>query len=57
MIPTKMTKVTTDNPKRVEAWKGQIPLGRLGMTSEIAGVALFLASPLASYVIGQTIPR
>ncbi|QDW40619.1 SDR family oxidoreductase [Bradyrhizobium sp. KBS0727] len=56
MIPTKMTRVTTDNPNRVEAWKKQIPLGRLGTTSEIAGVALFLASPLASYVIGQTIP-
>jgi 3-oxoacyl-[acyl-carrier protein] reductase len=56
MIPTKMTKVTTDNPKRVESWKKQIPLGRLGKASEIAGVALFLASPLASYVIGQTIP-
>src|SRR5882724_1573386 len=56
MIPTKMTRVTTDNPNRVEAWKKQIPHGRLGKTTEIAGVALFLASPLASYVIGQTIP-
>jgi 3-oxoacyl-[acyl-carrier protein] reductase len=56
MIPTKMTKVTTSNPKRVGAWEAQIPLGRLGQTTEIAGVALFLASPLASYVIGQTIP-
>jgi len=56
MIPTKMTRVTTSNPKRVEAWEAQIPLGRLGKTTEIAGVALFLASPLASYVIGQTIP-
>jgi 3-oxoacyl-[acyl-carrier protein] reductase len=55
MIPTKMTKITTDNPKRVEAWEAQIPLGRLGKTTEIAGVALFLASPLASYVIGQTV--
>jgi 3-oxoacyl-[acyl-carrier protein] reductase len=55
MIPTKMTKVTTDKASRVEAWELQIPLGRLGKTSEIAGVALFLASPLAAYVIGQTI--
>jgi len=32
-----------------------IPLGRLGTTSEVANVALFLCSPLASYVTGQTI--
>jgi glucose 1-dehydrogenase len=31
------------------------PLGRLGETSEIAEVALFLASPAASYITGQTI--
>lgn len=56
LVPTKMTKVTTDHPKRVEAMCAQIPLGRLGQTEEVAGVALFLASPLAAYVIGQTIP-
>ncbi|MBL8384616.1 MAG: SDR family oxidoreductase [Burkholderiales bacterium] len=55
MVPTKMTRVTTDNPKRVAAIVGQIPLGRLGTPQDIAGVALFLASPLAAYVIGQTI--
>lgn len=33
----------------------QIPLARLGTTEEIANVALFLCSPLASYVTGQTI--
>jgi NAD(P)-dependent dehydrogenase (short-subunit alcohol dehydrogenase family) len=31
------------------------PLGRLGETDEIAEVALFLASPAASYITGQTI--
>jgi 3-oxoacyl-[acyl-carrier protein] reductase len=32
-----------------------VPLGRLGTPSEVAGVALFLCSPLASYITGQTI--
>ena len=32
-----------------------VPLGRFGTTAEIAHVALFLCSPLASYVTGQTL--
>lgn len=56
MVPTKMTRVTTDSPKRVAAVQAQIPLGRLGTPGDIASVALFLASPLAAYVIGQTLP-
>ena len=32
-----------------------IPLGRFGTTDDIAGVALFLCSPLAAYVTGQTV--
>ena len=31
------------------------PLGRIGEPADMAGAALFLASPLASYIIGQTI--
>jgi len=48
--------VTTDNPERRDAALRRIPLGRFGSPEEIAGVALFLASPLASYVVGQTLP-
>lgn len=55
MVPTKMTKVTVKHPARAEATLKQIPLGRFGSPQDMAGVALFLASPMAAYVVGQTI--
>jgi 3-oxoacyl-[acyl-carrier protein] reductase len=38
-----------------ENFKKQIPLGRLGDVSEIVNTALFLASPMASYVTGHVL--
>jgi 3-oxoacyl-[acyl-carrier protein] reductase len=55
LVDTKMTKVTTANPKRLEGAIGRIPLKRLGTPADMAGAALFLASPLSSYIVGQTI--
>ncbi len=55
LVDTKMTKVTTANPKRLEGALARIPLKRLGRPEDMAGAALFLASPLSSYVVGQTI--
>jgi 3-oxoacyl-[acyl-carrier protein] reductase len=55
LVDTKMTKVTTSNPKRLEGALARIPLQRLGTPADMAGAALFLASPLASYIVGQTI--
>jgi 3-oxoacyl-[acyl-carrier protein] reductase len=55
LVDTKMTKVTMDSPERRERSLAKIPLARFGSIEEMAGVALFLASPLAGYVTGQTI--
>ena len=56
LVDTKLTKVTTENPERLAGSIRGIPMRRLGTPADMAGVALFLASPLASYVLGQTIP-
>jgi 3-oxoacyl-[acyl-carrier protein] reductase len=40
----------------LEYSRQEIPLGRFGTTEEIAAVALFLSSPLSSYVTGTVIP-
>jgi 3-oxoacyl-[acyl-carrier protein] reductase len=56
LVDTKMTKVTTDHPARLAAALARIPLKRLGTPQDMAGAALFLASPLAAYVVGQTLP-
>jgi len=55
LVDTKMTKVTTANPTRLDDALARIPLRRLGTPADMAGAALFLASPLASYIVGQTI--
>lgn len=55
LVDTKMTKVTMDHADRRERALAKIPMGRFGTVEEMAGVAMFLASPLSSYVCGQTI--
>ena len=55
LVDTKLTQVTTRHPKRLEAALLAIPMGRLGTPQDMAGVALFLASPLAAYITGQTL--
>jgi 3-oxoacyl-[acyl-carrier protein] reductase len=52
-IETDMTDSLPDDQK--EALAGQIPMGRLGTTNEVAQAVLFLAGESGSYITGQTI--
>ena len=45
----------TDNAALYNGTLASISFGRMGHAEEVANVALFLASPLASWVTGQTI--
>ena len=55
LVDTKLTKVTIDDAARLRERLDGIPAGRLGTPDDMAGACLYLASSLASYVMGQTI--
>jgi 3-oxoacyl-[acyl-carrier protein] reductase len=55
LVATKLTAVTTQHPQRLAGALAAIPAGRIGTPADMAGAALFLASPLAAYVNGQTL--
>jgi 3-oxoacyl-[acyl-carrier protein] reductase len=52
-IDTDMTKALADAQR--DALLSKIPLGRLGAPEEIAATVVFLASPQAAYITGNTI--
>jgi meso-butanediol dehydrogenase/(S,S)-butanediol dehydrogenase/diacetyl reductase len=56
VIETAMTESTRNDPERLGRFMARIPAGRLGRPDEVAGPAVFLASDLASYVNGVTLP-
>jgi len=50
------TDMTRELPaEQREALASQIPLGRLGSADEVAAAVVFLASPAAAYITGETI--
>jgi 3-oxoacyl-[acyl-carrier protein] reductase len=52
-IDTDMTRVL--NEEQRAALLGQIPMGRLGTAADIAAAVLFLVSPQAAYITGETL--
>jgi 3-oxoacyl-[acyl-carrier protein] reductase len=52
-IDTDMTRVLTDEQRG--ALTGQVPMARLGSPDDIAAAVLFLCSPGAGYITGETL--
>jgi 3-oxoacyl-[acyl-carrier protein] reductase len=52
-IDTDMTRALNDEQRA--ALLAQIPVGRLGSAADIAATVLFLCSPSASYITGETL--
>jgi glucose 1-dehydrogenase len=53
-IETPINTKLLNDPKKLGALLGQIPLARLGKPDDVAGLAVFLASSDADYVTGST---
>jgi NAD(P)-dependent dehydrogenase (short-subunit alcohol dehydrogenase family) len=56
VIETEMTQATLADPVRLAGFLGRTPAGRVGQPEELVGPVVFLASDLASYVNGATLP-
>ncbi|WP_428486090.1 SDR family NAD(P)-dependent oxidoreductase [Rhodopila sp.] len=56
MIATPLNADARQNPDYMANFTQRIPLGRLGEPADIAGPAVFLASDLARYITGVTLP-
>jgi NAD(P)-dependent dehydrogenase (short-subunit alcohol dehydrogenase family) len=54
-IATEMNRTTRQDTSFVEAVHRRTPLGRFGTPEEVAWAVVFLASPRAAYITGQTL--
>lgn len=54
-IATPSRAITLKDPEFKKMMLGRVPLGRFGTMAEIAGAAVYLASPEAKFMTGQTL--
>lgn len=54
-IDTPLTSFAVEDPAHADPITAGTPLGRIGTADEVADVIVFLASPLARYVTGETV--
>jgi NAD(P)-dependent dehydrogenase (short-subunit alcohol dehydrogenase family) len=52
---TDMNRPLMDDPVKYKEFMSRVPMGRWGELPELAGAALFLASPAASYMTGSAL--
>ena len=55
VLPTELTAPVFDDPASAEALAARTAIGRNGTMADIGGPTVFLASPAAAYVTGQTL--
>jgi NAD(P)-dependent dehydrogenase (short-subunit alcohol dehydrogenase family) len=55
-IATRLTEALQNDPARSDPILARTPLGRWGRPEDVAGAALFLASPAAAFVTGVVLP-
>lgn len=56
VIETPMTSYTREAPERLDKFMLRTPMARVGQPEELVGPVVFLASAMASYVTGVTLP-
>jgi NAD(P)-dependent dehydrogenase (short-subunit alcohol dehydrogenase family) len=56
VIETPMTEATRAAPEKLQRFMSRTPMGRVGQPEELIGPVVFLASAMASYVTGVTLP-
>ena len=55
LIKTDFARALWEDPKLLEARNAETPLRRIGEPDEIAGAAVYLASPASAFMTGQTL--
>ncbi|NDZ18078.1 3-oxoacyl-ACP reductase [Variovorax sp. WS11] len=56
VIETPMTSYTREAPERLDKFMLRTPMARVGQPEELVGPVVFLASRMATYVTGVTLP-